>query len=113
MEDRKMTEPKTHPGYQEVLNRAWSDPEFKARLKSDPAAVLRAAGVPLPKGMTIAVVENTPDVMHMVLPISPDDADFEVVLPGKVGAMRAQGEGEITVRCGKCCTLEDVLREHG
>lgn len=108
-----MSDSKMHPGYQEVLNRAWSDPAFKARLKSDPAAVLRAAGVPLPKGMRIAVVENTPDVMHMVLPLSPDEADFDVVLPGKAGALRAQSEGEITVRCGKCCTLDDVLKEHG
>lgn len=104
---------KGHPGYQEVISRAWSDPDFKARLKSDPAGVLRAAGVPLPKGMRIEVVENTPEVMHMVLPLAPEDADFDVVLPAKAGGVRAHGEGEITARCGDCCTLDQVLTNHG
>lgn len=103
---------KSHPGYQEVISRAWSDPAFKARLEADPAAVLREAGVPVPKDMRIVLVENTPAVMHMVLPLAPEHADFDVIVAGKPG-VRAAGDGEITVRCGDCCTLDQVLTNHG
>jgi hypothetical protein len=97
----------THPGYSEVIAKAWSDPDFKARLKADPISVLRAAGVPIPKGKRLVVVENTADVMHMVLPLPPDAADFDVELTAPSRA------AEVSVRCSQCCTLDDVLTNHG
>ena len=96
-----------HPGYSEVIAKAWSDPAFRARLKADPANVLKASGVPVPKGMKIVVVENTADVMHMVLPLPPSANSFEVELA------KPNTQGQINVMCGDCCTLGDVIKNHG
>ncbi len=54
-----------------IFARAWSDAEYKAKLLSDPAAVLSEAGVEVPAGTTIKVVENTADIAHLVLPVEP------------------------------------------
>jgi hypothetical protein len=52
----------------DVLQRATTDPEYRASLKADPVGVLEAAGVEVPEGVTYTVVENTPDHAHIVLP---------------------------------------------
>ncbi len=57
-----------------VISRAWSDAEYKAKLLSDPAAVLAEAGVEIPAGTTIKVVENTAETNHLVLPRAPEGA---------------------------------------
>jgi hypothetical protein len=54
--------------YTKLIRRTWSDPEFKARLIADPGAVLVEAGVPVPPGVAVRVVEDTAEVMHLVLP---------------------------------------------
>jgi hypothetical protein len=57
--------------YAKVVTKAWSDPEYKARLKADPIAVLAEAGVNVKKGIEIEVHEDTDKLMHVVLPASP------------------------------------------
>jgi hypothetical protein len=52
----------------DVLQRATTDPAYRASLKADPVGVLGAAGVEVPSGVTYTVVENTPDQVHIVLP---------------------------------------------
>ncbi|MBU0490456.1 MAG: NHLP leader peptide family RiPP precursor [Chloroflexi bacterium] len=52
----------------DVLQRATTDPAYRASLKADPAGVLTAAGVDVPEGIRYTVVENTPDQVHIVLP---------------------------------------------
>ncbi|MBU0493405.1 MAG: NHLP leader peptide family RiPP precursor [Chloroflexi bacterium] len=52
----------------DVLQRATTDPDFRASLKADPAQALAAAGVDVPAGVTYTVVENTPDQVHIILP---------------------------------------------
>lgn len=47
--------------WSEIVVRAWSDPEFKQRVVSDPVAVLREHGVSLPAGTVIQVVEGERD----------------------------------------------------
>lgn len=54
--------------YAKVVKRAWSDPVFKAKLVANPAASLVSMGVPVPQGVTIKVVEDTDELMHLVLP---------------------------------------------
>ena len=55
--------------------KAWADGDFKQRLMTDTAAVLKEEGLDVPKGMIIKVVENTPKVFHMVIPAKPDSAE--------------------------------------
>jgi hypothetical protein len=57
-----------------VLVRAWTDPAYKAKLLSDPRAVLTEAGVGIPAGTKVKVIEDTADTKHFVLPATPSDA---------------------------------------
>jgi hypothetical protein len=57
--------------YGKVVTRAWRDPAFKAKLKADPEAALKEAGVALPAGLKVTVVENTAQHFHLVLPPKP------------------------------------------
>jgi Nitrile hydratase, alpha chain len=56
-----------------AMVRAMKDKVFKARLVGDPTATLKEAGVDVPDGLAIKVVENTANQMYMVLPDSSDD----------------------------------------
>jgi hypothetical protein len=57
-----------------VIAKAWTDPAFKDRLYNDPANVLAAEGVKLPKGAKVYVHENSNSEVHVVLPQRPDAA---------------------------------------
>jgi nitrile hydratase len=47
-----------------VVARAWSDPEFKARLVTDPIGTLSEYA---PQSTPIAVLEDTPSVLHVIV----------------------------------------------
>jgi hypothetical protein len=57
--------------YGKVVAKAWRDPSFKAKLLADPQAVLKEAGLAVPAGVTVKVVENTATHLHFVLPPKP------------------------------------------
>ncbi len=50
-----------------VVARAWVDPEYRDRLRSDGAAAIRELGYGGFEGDTMVVVENTPDVHNVVV----------------------------------------------
>ena len=50
-----------------VVARAWSDPEYKARLLADGSAAIAELGFTGRQGEHMVVVENTPDVHNMVV----------------------------------------------
>jgi hypothetical protein len=54
-----------------IVEKAWIDNTFKDRLLSDPAKVLRAEGVKIPQGVEVRIVEDTENVLHVVLPVKP------------------------------------------
>ena len=62
---------KTNAAYGKVVARAWRDPAFKAKLIADPQAALKDAGVPVPPGVKMTVLENTNTHIHVVLPPKP------------------------------------------
>ena len=49
-----------------VVARAWTDPEFKARLLADGSAACAEIGFPV-EAMKLVVVENTPDVHNVIV----------------------------------------------
>ena len=57
-----------------AIARAWKEADFKAKLLSDTHAALTEAGVEIPAGVTVKVVENTADIQHLVLPVAPGNA---------------------------------------
>lgn len=58
-----------------AIAQAWSDAAFKDKLVNDPHAALADAGVDVPDGTTVRVLENTADTVHVVLPVMPSSAD--------------------------------------
>jgi len=53
-----------------IIRRAWSDPEFKARLLANPkAAVSEELGIDLPERLQVEAYEEQPDRMCIVIPV--------------------------------------------
>ena len=78
--------------YRRVVTKAWTDPDFKARLLADPKATLAEAGAPVPDGIRIKIIEDTSDVINLVLPTSPagealSEQDLEKVAGGTFSAI--------------------------
>lgn len=73
--------------YGKIIARAWRDPDFKARLVADPLGTLKAAGVALPAGVTVKVVENTDSHFHLVLPPKPTAELSDAALDKAAGAV--------------------------
>lgn len=53
--------------WQVLVQRANTDPQFRDRLKANPVAAAKEAGVDLPAGATIEVVEQRPNELHLLL----------------------------------------------
>jgi len=51
-----------------VIARSLEDEAFRKQLIAEPAAVLKAAGVAVPDGITLKVVADTETERHIVLP---------------------------------------------
>jgi hypothetical protein len=58
--------------YNAVVARAWTQPEYKARLLAEPARVLGEAGIDLPSGKSLRVVEVGKNEVYVVLPAQLD-----------------------------------------
>ncbi|HVA46582.1 MAG TPA: NHLP leader peptide family RiPP precursor [Pirellulales bacterium] len=84
-----------------LVARAWSDDEFKQRLKDDPAAVLEQEGIDVPLGVRLNVVEDTDEVCHLVLPPSPAGDLIDEELTASIGFDSFSG-GCGLCGCGGC-----------
>lgn len=61
--------------YGKAVARAWSDNAYREQLLSDPKAALAEVGAEPPPGIELSVVENTPDRMHLILPVRPAEGE--------------------------------------
>lgn len=68
-----MSQPEFQKIWAQMVQKAWSDANFKQRLLQNPAAVLQEHGVKIPAGHTLKVVENSDTVTHLILPARPDE----------------------------------------
>jgi hypothetical protein len=60
----------------EIISRAWSDETFKQQLLSDPKRTIESElGVTLPEEIEIHIHEQTPTVLHLILPMKPDTGE--------------------------------------
>jgi len=77
-----------------IVAKAWRDPAFKAKLLADPQAALKDAGVAVPAGVTVKVVENSAGLFHLVLPPKPtgqlSDEALDKVAAGRWSAKASQ-----------------------
>ena len=58
----------------EIVARAWRDEAFKQQLLSNPKAVLTEAGMSVADDVALQVVQDTPTLRHLVLPVAPADS---------------------------------------
>ena len=84
----------------DVYARTMTDPEFKAQFIADPAAVLSAAGVEVPEGLTIKVVENSSTTFHVVLP--DPEAITDELLAAASGGSTAGSAGSLSSFACSC-----------
>ena len=82
----------------DVFARTMTDPEFKAQFIADPAAVLTAAGVEVPEGLTIKVVENSSTTFHVVLP-DPEAVSDELLAAASGGSTASTAGTASTFSC--------------
>ena len=86
----KMTDTEWRKGYAKVVAKAWSDAAYKDGLLRDPRAVLAEAGLEVPASLELAMVEDTADKRHLVLPPKPKDGEInEEALGEAVGGICA------------------------
>jgi hypothetical protein len=75
--------------YAAVIGQAATDPAYRSRLIADPLATMQAAGMTVPDGVAVKVVENTDTLVHLVLPPAATqeltDQDLEAVAGGVTG----------------------------
>ena len=76
---------KASAAYGKVVARTWRDAAFKAKLLADPQATLKEAGVAVPAGVKVTVVENTAQHFHLVLPPKPTGELSDEALDGVAG----------------------------
>jgi Nitrile hydratase, alpha chain len=84
-----MAETETSTPWTRAIARAMKEKTFRTRLVANPTFTLTAAGVEIPVGVTIKVVENTATEVYMVLPHTGDDQlsdiQLERVVAGVLG----------------------------
>jgi hypothetical protein len=61
----------TEPAVLKLIARAWADEGFKARFLNEPAAVMAEAGIHVPEGVEVKILQDTSDVAHLVIPAKP------------------------------------------
>lgn len=93
----------------DVYARTMTDPEFKAQFIADPAAVLSAAGVEVPEGLTIKVVENSSTTFHVVLP-DPEAVSDELLAAASGGSSASTAS---TAGTAACSTLPGTMGTMG
>ena len=93
----------------DVFARTMTDSEFKAQFIADPAAVLTAAGVEVPEGLTIKVVENSSTTFHVVLP-DPEAMTDELLAAASGGSSASTAS---TAGTAACSTLPGTMGTMG
>jgi hypothetical protein len=70
--------------YAQLVANAWLDAEFNRRLRDNPAEVLREAGIEVPEGVEVKVVDPDQEVRRLRLPARPT---FNFTLPPKPASL--------------------------
>ena len=81
--------------YGKIIAKAWREPAFKAKLIADPQATLKEAGVTVPAGVTVKVVENTDAQFYFVLPPKPAGQLSDEALDSVAGGACFRGQTQV------------------
>ncbi len=72
--------------FAKAVARAWRDKAFRATLLADPKTALAEAGIEVPAGVTIKVLEDRADKLHLVIPSAAGRQIADADLEGVAGA---------------------------
>lgn len=94
-----------------VIARAWTDPEFKERLRLDPKAALSEMAIEFPDHVQVEVVENSENKVYLTLPQSPwgeavSDDEIEPLV-------RTQAKSVCSNTYSCCCAHPGIVEEAG
>lgn len=65
----------------DVVARAATDSSWRQQLLASPAATLSSAGISIPSGMSVQVLENSSSIAHVVLPSRPSGVSDDDLKP--------------------------------
>lgn len=69
----------------QIIQKAWQDPSFKAKLLADPkTAIQEALGVTIPDHIKVKTVEENSDEFYLVLPPNPSEVIKSDIKPNAV-----------------------------
>ena len=71
--------------YGQLIARAWSDPDFAQKLKSDPAAALAEAGVDVPDGAKVTSYFAEENEIVVLVPAKPSEELSDETLEAMAG----------------------------
>ena len=72
----------------QIVTKASQDEKFRKQLLADPAVVLKESGLEVPAGVQLRVLENTNQVLHLVLPPLQKDKELsDAELEGVAGGL--------------------------
>ncbi|MAI77999.1 MAG: hypothetical protein CL917_03585 [Deltaproteobacteria bacterium] len=77
----------------EAIARSWRDADFKSQFISDPAGTLKNAGAIIDEGHSVNVVENTPSLVHAVLPLHTNQSQHENQIDAALEELRGLPDG--------------------
>ncbi len=58
--------------YQEIIEKAWKDENFKQELIKNANEALKSVGVDIPEGVKVKAVEETDTLVYLVIPQKPE-----------------------------------------
>jgi hypothetical protein len=59
-----------------LVAQSWADQTLRKRLISDPSAVMKEHGLPVPPGVQVKIVENTASVVYLPIPAKPSQSEL-------------------------------------
>ena len=86
------------PTWQTVIDRANSDEQFRSRLKANPAAACNEAGVDVPAGITVNVIERQPNEVYLILDSVEHDELDETRLAAVAGGSPSKNSMPIEIK---------------
>lgn len=112
---RDTTAPASDDPADRIITRAMTDEAYRARLLADPAATVSDAfGLPLPDDVRIVVMQDTPEVVHIVLPPAQAMAGSQPFAAAPINTGSAWGckDGPTTQAGNSLCTSQDFNCTH-
>ncbi|MAI77998.1 MAG: hypothetical protein CL917_03580 [Deltaproteobacteria bacterium] len=77
----------------ESIAKSWKDSDHKAKLISDPVGTLKSAGASIEDGHKVTVLENTPNLIHAVLPTAGSQGGHQGAIDSALEELRNLPEG--------------------